>query len=228
MADADADKSFVCKQCGYGADSRLRFQEHMNTHTGARPFKCEECGLTFSQHRGLAHHLKKHVPMEMRPFPCRFCPHRSHTRSDIAAHERRHNVGALLACEICGAGYTRPETLRRHKRRKHPETMPYACSGCGEVFASLRNANKHVDMCRTHQCAICGDLFGERQMAIDCERGHIMADWLVMLEMKVRESDMVGCSFCERKFEALAEAQRCERFHTMKNCFFIEEDDDDE
>jgi len=40
--------SFQCEVCKKGFRSRLNFNDHMNTHTGAKPYKCSFCPAAFA------------------------------------------------------------------------------------------------------------------------------------------------------------------------------------
>ena len=54
--------NFKCKYCFKNLSSRQNLREHMNIHTGLKPYVCKEqgCGLSFRQGSLLSTHKKSH------------------------------------------------------------------------------------------------------------------------------------------------------------------------
>ena len=46
---------FICDICGFRANMKDKLSHHINTHSGAKPFKCEECPMSFSHPRSLTY-----------------------------------------------------------------------------------------------------------------------------------------------------------------------------
>lgn len=53
-------KLYPCTQCTKQYASHVLLQEHMNTHTGARPFKCEKCNFATTSRQALCNHKEIH------------------------------------------------------------------------------------------------------------------------------------------------------------------------
>lgn len=55
-------KRYRCRKCGKYLSSKQNLQEHVYTHTLAKPYVCKEplCGKTFRQSSQLSHHKKLH------------------------------------------------------------------------------------------------------------------------------------------------------------------------
>ena len=48
-----------CTICGKGFHVKNRWMDHMNTHTGARPYDCMFCDKNFASHANMFKHLRE-------------------------------------------------------------------------------------------------------------------------------------------------------------------------
>ena len=66
-------RPFKCFDCGKSFSTRQNFQVHIRTHTGERPFKCDfpDCQRSFSHSGSLQRHIRIHTGE--RPFKCTRC-----------------------------------------------------------------------------------------------------------------------------------------------------------
>ena len=62
----NANKRFVCMECGKSFVQKQHLISHTRTHTGERPYQCNECGKTFSQTVHLKNHQTTHT--QLKPF----------------------------------------------------------------------------------------------------------------------------------------------------------------
>ncbi|XP_014893814.1 zinc finger protein 668 [Poecilia latipinna] len=123
-----------CSVCGLQLPSKFKLQDHMNLHTGARPYCCAECGKRF----------------------CQIYNYRLHLRTHAKAKLERH------WCRICLTGFSSQEDLKRHLSRTHFEEQFYECDLCKRVFASLKECENHVQLhkCMVNiVCEKCGRSF---------------------------------------------------------------------
>lgn len=81
--------------------SRNTLEEHNNTHTGVRPYRCDICGKDFTSKYTFKAHEKVHTNRE-RNFTCINCGKAFLTEQNLIHHERTHSGLKNYVCQKCG------------------------------------------------------------------------------------------------------------------------------
>ncbi|BFY97575.1 hypothetical protein BsWGS_00615 [Bradybaena similaris] len=153
-----ADGKLLCRFC----DRRFRYpsqlKDHMQSHSGHRPYMCTECGMDFMKE----HHLKAHqfTHTGLKPFTCDACGRSFNQKANLQRHKLIHETTRTFKCNTCGKMFTQPQTLKAHQV-VHADRKPFECSICGKEFGRYHNLQGHMHMhtnTKPYVC-FCGSTF---------------------------------------------------------------------
>ena len=93
-------------------------------HSGIRPYKCEECGMTFARQDS----WKGHTHSKIRSFLCSICGKTFARRNIRDTHERAHLNDRRYPCSYCGKKFMTNQQRTNHERT-HTGEKPFQCTG---------------------------------------------------------------------------------------------------
>ncbi|MGH0182628.1 UNVERIFIED_CONTAM: hypothetical protein FKN15_009608 [Acipenser sinensis] len=156
-----------CRVCGmlFGVLAELRL--HLETHPGARPFRCLTCGLAFSHLKNLTRHQKNRghqgVIREGKPteapkhHTCSQCGKTFRFLSEVKRHQPIH-TGEKQRCQLYPKAYSLPQALRPHQQtlrrgdgtqlsspllEEEEEPLLLGCIECGQKFSQELELHQH-------------------------------------------------------------------------------------
>ena len=131
------EKPFLCDECGYAGKTQQQLTRHRRTHTGERNFGCEYCPYKGSNSTHLRRHMRIHIGSK--PYKCPYCEYRCNTHENIRKHitKTKKHVGLkIYPCKHCSFGCNDIKEFKEHMLSNHPE-IGGADSGVMSAFAGL-------------------------------------------------------------------------------------------
>ncbi|CAE7217333.1 unnamed protein product [Rhizoctonia solani] len=132
-----------------GFSSKQKVLRHLQSHTGHRPFRCEVCGLDFSEAATLQQHMRRHT--QEKPYVCDYpgCGKAFAITGALTIHKRTHNGDKPFKCKYCDRAFSESSNLSKHLRT-HTGQRPYACNepGCGKKFSRPDQVTRHMQVHR--------------------------------------------------------------------------------
>ncbi|XP_076050773.1 uncharacterized protein LOC143031151 isoform X4 [Oratosquilla oratoria] len=163
----DSGSSFICWICGIDLQKSLQYEEHMvDQHSLDKPYRCEDCGVTFKRKAHLDRHRRIHLPT--RPYQCGVCG-KGFTRNEhVRRHSLTHSGEKPYHCPSCNKTFSRREHLTKHllSHTKPPgaqsPTSSHPHAGSSSSHAAGAAGHHHgagEPVPRPYQCGVCGKAF---------------------------------------------------------------------
>ncbi len=143
-------KAHTCEICGKKFSKPIYLNHHMNWHNGLKPFACthEGCDYHAWSPDQVQKHMRRHVPVNQRPYKCDHCDKRYTTPSQKATHIKLVHEGQLeqmrVQCNLCGEIYSSKNYLKYHMIRAHGEEKTLVCPHCPKKFVEPQSLQKHI------------------------------------------------------------------------------------
>ncbi|XP_034465762.1 oocyte zinc finger protein XlCOF28 [Hippoglossus hippoglossus] len=166
---------YSCSVCNLQLPSKLELQDHMNLHTGARPYCCAECGKRFCQIYNYRVHLRTHAETKAGRLTCRVCRVSFASQKDLEVHlSKTHFENEFYECDMCKHVFTSLELCESHVRL-HKCTLPVVCEVCGRNFSSPKSLVRHrKKLChRALKCTDCSKTFTRKNALLKHSFSHL-------------------------------------------------------
>lgn len=167
--------NFPCTICSLSFSSMFKLQDHMNLHTGARPYYCTECGKRFSQIRYYRTHLRSHSRAKARQIKCRICLRRFGNESDLNYHlTMNHFEDKFYECDRCKRIFTSLHLCQHHIEFSCMRKV--MCEHCGHCFPKEKLLKRHLEnkTCNSSlKCTECPQVFAKKNELLKHSFSHL-------------------------------------------------------
>lgn len=133
---------YPCAKCSKILPSIRALEIHARTHSGVKPFTCEECGTSFGHKVHLRRHMNKHLGNK--PFTCPICDKKFYRNDHLKRHFVSIHSKEVLSCEICGKEFKRNYDYKKHKQQHLMENVDWSADG--NRLSSLANGIDDVPL----------------------------------------------------------------------------------
>ena len=153
---------FVCSisGCSVFKYNEIELHEHLRyDHRSKMVFRCYKCVKVFStrselhQHHEVNHSRVKLAEVQGGKFPCPRCTRKFLSESMLVNHSRDHKEN-IYGCNECPWHFNTVAGLIKHCQDTH-DNRHFACTTCGEVFASNPDLCKHTQSHHVKICHLC-------------------------------------------------------------------------
>ncbi|XP_074510128.1 uncharacterized protein LOC141779273 [Sebastes fasciatus] len=168
--------NYPCSVCDVQLPSKFKLQDHMNLHTGARPYCCAECGKRFCQIYNYRVHLRTHATKtKVDRLQCRICLKSFASQDDLKVHlSRTHFENEFYECDLCKRVFTCLKVCEFHVQ-SHKCKVDLVCDKCGRNFSSPKYLARHrkTTCHRNFKCTDCPMTFTKKNALLRHSFSHL-------------------------------------------------------
>ncbi|XP_031438498.1 zinc finger protein 454-like isoform X2 [Clupea harengus] len=155
-------RPYRCNHCDKSYVNRSSLKAHVSNHTGEKPHLCEECGKSFFSPGYLRAHMKNHSADKHHC--CPYCGKLFSFLGSLNVHICIHTGERPYLCSTCGKSFQLATCLQVHERC-HTGEKPYKCGVCDRGFTTSSHRLVHARMHtgeRPFSCSVCGRRFSRK------------------------------------------------------------------
>ncbi|CAL8087936.1 unnamed protein product [Orchesella dallaii] len=145
--------NFFCDQCGAGFALKKQLQSHISSvHTEAATKNCHVCNFVVKNANGFRKHMTQHHPEAI-----------NMSADELEAHKKKLNEEKPHKCTLCDKSFAFSVFLYHHYRNGHPEvTDKFRCEVCGKGYSRACSVKRHYESVHEKkmvQCQYCDKEF---------------------------------------------------------------------
>ena len=141
-------KNFICRHCEKTFAKKGCLKRHLISHTGLKPFKCNQCDSSYRQQQDLKYHVfTNHTAgkSNLIRYTCEECESSFIRASEKKRHMMIHSGEKPFRCEFCGYTCGRINQLNTHVLI-HGDTKPFMCNKCKYSSVQASNLKRHMNL----------------------------------------------------------------------------------